>query len=466
MVNSLTVLKFGSSVLPTEDHLGIAVREVQYWTSRGHRVIAVVSAMGDATDRLLDRARKDANTNGHADECATAALLATGEATTAALLGLALAKAGTPASVLDAAAIGLRTEGPILDSRAVDLDRGAVHRALARRSALVVPGFLGRDEHGQTTLLGRGGSDLTALFLAGELFADQCVLLKDVDGLYDRDPSEDPVGARRYLRANYQYQQYVPLSKQYTLAFNGELGYGKGLGGRAYPLFKNFYGGGLGSVRGFDQGTLGPVSPITSGVQAGELVNIGGNRSIALSAEFITPFPGAGNDRTLRYSDPRRFGCMLWLKDDPFQHPLLKSLGPEPLSEEFTGATLFDGSRGRKVPVKAFIMDSHVVVGVGNIYASEALFRAGILPRSAAHKITKPRMAKLVAAIREVLTDSIREGGTTLRDFLNSDGEPGYFKQRLFVYERKGEPCRICTTPIRHAVLGQRSTYWCPKCQK
>ncbi|MDR7092499.1 outer membrane protein assembly factor BamA [Hydrogenophaga laconesensis] len=107
-------------------------------------------------------------------------------------------------------------------------------------------------------------------------------------------------GDTRYLKASYQFQQYIPLNKQYTLAFNGELGYGKGLGGRAYPLFKNFYGGGLGSVRGFDQGTLGPVSPITSGVQAGELVNIGGNRSIALSAEFIAPFPGAGNDRTLR----------------------------------------------------------------------------------------------------------------------------------------------------------------------
>lgn len=107
-------------------------------------------------------------------------------------------------------------------------------------------------------------------------------------------------GDTRYLKANYQFQQYIPLTKQYTLAFNGELGYGKGLGGRPYPLFKNFYGGGLGSVRGFDQGTLGPVSPITSGLQAGELVNIGGNRSIALSAEFITPFPGAGNDRTLR----------------------------------------------------------------------------------------------------------------------------------------------------------------------
>jgi homoserine dehydrogenase len=203
VVNSLTVVKFGSSVLPTEEHLPVAVREIQYWTSRGHRVIAVVSALGDATDRLLARARLDADAKGQADEAATAALLATGEATTVALLGLALAKAGTPASVLDAAAIGLRTEGPLLDSRAVDLDRAAVHRALARRSVVVVPGFIGRDELGQTTLLGRGGSDLTALFLAGELFADQCVLLKDVDGLYDRDPSEDVAGARRYLRANY-----------------------------------------------------------------------------------------------------------------------------------------------------------------------------------------------------------------------------------------------------------------------
>ena len=111
-------------------------------------------------------------------------------------------------------------------------------------------------------------------------------------------------------------------------------------------------------------------------------------------------------------------------------------------------------------------MDAKVVVGVGNIYASEALFRAGILPRTAANRVSKPRLAKLVAAIREVLTDAIAEGGTTLRDFLHSDGEPGYFKQRLFVYERKGEPCRVCGTPIRHAVIGQRSTYWCPKCQK
>lgn len=204
VVSSLTVLKFGSSVLPTEAHLPVAVREIQHWVSRGHRVIAVVSALGDATDRLLAHANGYATPEQGADEAATAALLATGEANTVALLGLALARAGTPASVLDAAAIGLKTEGPLLDSRAVDLDRAAVHRALSRRPIIVVPGFLGRDEHGQTTLLGRGGSDLTALFLAGELFAEQCVLLKDVDGLYDRDPSEDPSGARRYLRANYE----------------------------------------------------------------------------------------------------------------------------------------------------------------------------------------------------------------------------------------------------------------------
>ena len=172
------------------------------------------------------------------------------------------------------------------------------------------------------------------------------------------------------------------------------------------------------------------------------------------------------NGRQLRFHDPRRFGLVLLISGDPALHPLLEHLGPEPLDEGFTAAHLHAACAKRSAAIKLVVMDAKAVVGVGNIYASEALFRAGILPRSAAHKITKPRMAKLVAAIREVLTDSIREGGTTLRDFLNSDGEPGYFKQRLFVYERKGEPCRICTTPIRHAVLGQRSTYWCPKCQK
>ena len=147
-------------------------------------------------------------------------------------------------------------------------------------------------------------------------------------------------------------------------------------------------------------------------------------------------------------------------------HDLLKHLGPEPLEKDFTVEVLKVACAKRSAAIKLVIMDAKVVVGVGNIYASEALFRAGIRPQTAANKISKPKLEKLVVAIRDVLTDSIREGGTTLRDFLQSDGEPGYFKQRLFVYERKGEPCRVCGTPIRHAVLGQRSTYWCPLCQK
>lgn len=172
------------------------------------------------------------------------------------------------------------------------------------------------------------------------------------------------------------------------------------------------------------------------------------------------------NGKQLRLHDPRRFGLVLRLMGDPMAHPLLKRLGPEPLEDHFTAAHLAAVCAKRSAAIKLVIMDAKAVVGVGNIYASEALFRAGILPRTPAKKLTRPRLAKLVAAIRAVLSDSIKEGGTTLRDFLHSDGEPGYFKQRLFVYERKGEPCRVCGTPIRHAVIGQRSTYWCPKCQK
>ncbi|MES2440869.1 MAG: bifunctional DNA-formamidopyrimidine glycosylase/DNA-(apurinic or apyrimidinic site) lyase [Verrucomicrobiota bacterium] len=171
--------------------------------------------------------------------------------------------------------------------------------------------------------------------------------------------------------------------------------------------------------------------------------------------------------KQLRFHDPRRFGLVLLLTEaDPMSHALLKSLGPEPLESSFTADHLKAACGKRSAAIKLVIMDAKTVVGVGNIYASEALFRAGIRPETAANKLTKPRLVKLVASIREVLSDSIREGGTTLRDFLNSDGEPGYFKQRLFVYERKGEPCRVCGTPIRHAVTGQRSTYWCPGCQK
>lgn len=172
------------------------------------------------------------------------------------------------------------------------------------------------------------------------------------------------------------------------------------------------------------------------------------------------------NGRQLRFHDPRRFGLMLRILGNPDSHYLLENLGPEPLEDDFTAIHLKASCAKRSAAIKTVIMDAKVVVGVGNIYASEALFRAGILPRTAARRLSSPRLARLVAAIRNVLTDAIAEGGTTLRDFLNSDGEPGYFKQRLFVYGRKGEPCRVCKTPIRHAVMAQRATYWCPCCQK
>ncbi len=174
-----------------------------------------------------------------------------------------------------------------------------------------------------------------------------------------------------------------------------------------------------------------------------------------------------GKGKQLRFHDPRRFGLVLRLMEpDPHSHPLLSQLGPEPLESNFTVEHLKAFCERRSAAIKLVIMDAKIVVGVGNIYASEALFRAGIRPATPAHKISKPRLAKLVAAIREVLSASILEGGTTLRDFINSDGKPGYFKQRLFVYDRKGEPCRVCGTEILQAVLGQRSTYWCPVCQK
>ena len=174
-----------------------------------------------------------------------------------------------------------------------------------------------------------------------------------------------------------------------------------------------------------------------------------------------------GNGKQLRFHDPRRFGLVLRLTEaNPHSHSLLKDLGPEPLENEFTVEHLKAACGKRSAAIKLVIMDAKVVVGVGNIYASEALFRAGIRPATAANKLSKPRLEKLVNAIREVLSASILEGGTTLRDFLNSDGQPGYFKQRLFVYDRKSEPCRVCGGEIHHAVLGQRATYWCSLCQK
>ena len=168
----------------------------------------------------------------------------------------------------------------------------------------------------------------------------------------------------------------------------------------------------------------------------------------------------------LRFNDPRRFGSLLWCTGDPGPHPLLAALGPEPLEDEFTARYLATRAKRRKAGVKIFLMDQHVVVGVGNIYASEALFRAGVRPRRAAGRIRAAEWERIVTAVRQVLGEAIQQGGTTLRDYVNADGTPGYFRQELFVYERAGEPCRRCRTPIRHLVQGQRSTYFCPECQK
>lgn len=168
----------------------------------------------------------------------------------------------------------------------------------------------------------------------------------------------------------------------------------------------------------------------------------------------------------VRFNDPRRFGSLLWTSGDPLEHPLLKSLAPEPLSAEFNGAYLARAAKGRSVAIKQLIMNGQIVVGVGNIYASEALFRAGIRPRRPASRITRAEFDALAKAIKAVLRDALRAGGTTLRDYVNPEGMPGYFRQKLFVYERTREPCRMCRRPIRHFVQGQRSTYFCPQCQK
>ncbi len=168
----------------------------------------------------------------------------------------------------------------------------------------------------------------------------------------------------------------------------------------------------------------------------------------------------------LRYTDPRRFGAVLWCDDQPESHPLLEKLGPEPLSADFDGERLFRMSRNRKQPVKTFIMDNQVVVGVGNIYANEALFEAGIDPRRAAGRISAERYQRLAEIIRTVLERAIRQGGTTLKDFVGGDGKPGYFQQELQVYGRGGEPCRQCESELKEVKIGQRATVFCPECQK
>ncbi|MGH8446275.1 MAG: bifunctional DNA-formamidopyrimidine glycosylase/DNA-(apurinic or apyrimidinic site) lyase [Solimonas sp.] len=172
------------------------------------------------------------------------------------------------------------------------------------------------------------------------------------------------------------------------------------------------------------------------------------------------------SDKLLRFHDPRRFGAVLWWGRDENAHPLLASMGPEPFDPAFDGAYLFRKSRGRDVAVKNFVMDGHIVVGAGNIYAAESLFRAGIRPTRRAGKLTRAECTLLADRIREVLLEAVELGGTTLRDFAGADGSSGYFQQELFVYGRDGQPCRICGTTIKGLVLGGRASCYCPHCQR
>lgn len=173
------------------------------------------------------------------------------------------------------------------------------------------------------------------------------------------------------------------------------------------------------------------------------------------------------NGRAVRYHDPRRFGALLWAEEEePQQHALLRDLGPEPLEDGFDGEYLYRLSRTRTVSVKEFIMNSHIVVGVGNIYANEALFLAGIDPRRSAGRVSRERYIALAQAIRHVLAHAIERGGTTLRDFVREDGAPGYFQLELKVYDRTDQPCARCHTLIRHITQGQRSSWFCPVCQR
>jgi formamidopyrimidine-DNA glycosylase len=168
----------------------------------------------------------------------------------------------------------------------------------------------------------------------------------------------------------------------------------------------------------------------------------------------------------LRLTDPRRFGAVLWQRGAVLEHKLLRDLGPEPLESGFSGDALFAATRNRSAAIKSVVMDSHVVVGVGNIYASESLFLAGINPKTQARRLSRERCDKLAGAVRTVLTRAIRAGGSSLRNYVQSDGSFGCFQIDCSVYDRAGKPCRVCRTPIRQIVQGQRSTYYCTKCQR
>lgn len=201
------------------------------------------------------------------------------------------------------------------------------------------------------------------------------------------------------------------------------------------------------------------------------LIHLGMSGSLRIADAAIPPGPHEhydwvlDNGRLMRYRDPRRFGLLLWAGTKPQEHPLLAHLGPEPLCAGFTGHYLYRASRGRRLAVKGFLMNSRIVAGIGNIYANEALFRAGIHPHRAAGRIGAMRYARLAEAVKTVLSEAIATGGTTLRDFVGAAGERGHFRIRLAVYGHEGEPCRRCGAPIRRAVIAQRASYYCPHCQ-
>ncbi len=169
--------------------------------------------------------------------------------------------------------------------------------------------------------------------------------------------------------------------------------------------------------------------------------------------------------KCLRLRDPRRFGAVLWTRADPAHHALLRNIGPEPLASEFSGTYLHARTRRRTAAIRDLLLNTHIVAGIGNIYANEALFQAQIRPGRRAGRLSRAECDRLVQAIRSTLTKAIQAGGTTLRDFQNADGQPGYFQQALAVYGRTGKPCQCCATPIRALRLGQRRTFFCPHCQ-
>jgi formamidopyrimidine-DNA glycosylase len=200
------------------------------------------------------------------------------------------------------------------------------------------------------------------------------------------------------------------------------------------------------------------------------LIHLGMSGNLRFLSEAVTPSPHDHVDiilasgSQLRFNDPRRFGS-LHFTTNTSEHWLLRDLGPEPLGDQFDADYLWSISRRRRVAIKQHLMNGRIVVGVGNIYASEALFRAGIHPQRAAGRIARKSFGPLVEAVRAVLSEAIEAGGTTLRDFVGGDGRPGYFKQDLRVYDREGQPCLMCASNIKRCVVGQRASYYCPQCQ-